>query len=93
MMDYNVLSYCDFYGSILSFWVTLLAMARLPSKMRSFLHMVGALGLALGVEYDRHGLWVFVAPAACGLVVMAISWVSTTLSVCVLFVHLPMCLS
>ncbi|XP_064605252.1 transmembrane protein 8B-like isoform X2 [Liolophura sinensis] len=75
MMDYNVLSYCDFYGSILSFWVTLLAMARLPSKMRSFLHMAGALGLALGVEYDRHGLWVFVAPAACGIVVMAISWV------------------
>ncbi|XP_021343555.1 transmembrane protein 8A-like isoform X2 [Mizuhopecten yessoensis] len=75
MMKYDVLSYCDFLGSIMSFWVTILAMARLSSPVRSFFHMLGALCLALGVEYDRHGLWVFVVPAAFGIIIMSISWV------------------
>ncbi|XP_069128098.1 post-GPI attachment to proteins factor 6-like isoform X2 [Argopecten irradians] len=75
MMKYDVLSYCDFLGSIMSFWVTILAMARLSSSVRSFFHMLGALCLALGVEYDRHGLWVFVVPAAAGIIIMSISWV------------------
>jgi len=75
-MKYDVLSFCDFLGSIMSFWVTILAMARLSRPVRSFFHMSGALCLALGVEYDRHGLWVFVIPAATGVAIMAISWVS-----------------
>ena len=76
MMDYDVLSFCDFYGSIMSFWVTLLAMSRLNDTIRSFFHMLGALCLALGVEYNKHGLWVFVTPALGGLVIMSVSWVS-----------------
>ncbi|KAJ8305317.1 hypothetical protein KUTeg_015862 [Tegillarca granosa] len=75
MMKYDVLSYCDFLGSIMSFWVTILAMARIKDGLRSFLHMLGALCLALGVEYDRHGLWVFVVPAVTGVIIMFISWI------------------
>ncbi|KAL5020916.1 hypothetical protein ScPMuIL_000071 [Solemya velum] len=75
LMKYSVMSYCDFYGSILSFWVTILAMARISVNLRSFLHMAGALLLAVGVEYDRHGLWVFVAPAGIALAVMVTSWI------------------
>ena len=76
-MHYNVLSYCDFYGSIMSFWVTLIAMAKLREPLRSLAYMIAALCLALGVEYDRHGLWVFVVPVMIGITVMAISWVSS----------------
>ncbi|CAG2218559.1 Transmembrane protein 8B,Post-GPI attachment to proteins factor 6 [Mytilus edulis] len=75
MMDYGVLSFCDFYGSIMSFWVTLLAMSQLNDTVRSIFHMLGALCLAMGVEYNKHGLWVFVAPALTGVVIMSISWV------------------
>jgi len=60
----------------MSFWVTLLAMSRLNDNVRSFFHMLGALSLALGVEYNKHGLWVFIAPALSGVVIMSISWVS-----------------
>ena len=75
MMDYNVLSFCDFLGSIMSFWVTIIAMAKLTERVKGFLHVLGALGLAFGVEYARHGLWVFVVPTSVGVLIMLISWV------------------
>lgn len=50
-------------------------MAKLPDKAQNFVHMVGAVGVALGVEYDRTGLWVFVLPTGIGLVILVTSWV------------------
>lgn len=75
LMRFNVLQFCDFYSAILSFWVTLVAMADLPWKMSSVLHMGGALTIALGVEYERTGLWVFAVPLTIGIVVLKISWI------------------
>ena len=75
-MKYEVMAHCDFYGAIMSFWVTLIAMARLPDPVRAFLYMVGALGLAVGVEYDRHSLWTFLVPAALAFLITAGCWVS-----------------
>ncbi|XP_054708234.1 post-GPI attachment to proteins factor 6-like [Uloborus diversus] len=72
----SVLQFCDFYSAILSVWVTLIAMAKLPYQMQSFIHMAGAVGVALGVEYDRTGLWVFALPAGMGLVILLTSWVT-----------------
>lgn len=74
LMKYEVLQFCDFYCAILSFWVTLIAMANLPSKLVSIAHMLGALGIALGVEYQRTGLWVFVIPVGTGVLIMMLSW-------------------
>lgn len=79
MMTFEVLQFCDFYSAILSFWVTLIAMANLPPKFVSVAHMVGALGIALGVEYERTGLWVFVVPVGTGVIIMMISWVRDAL--------------
>ena len=76
MMDYNVLSYSDFYGSILSFWMTLLAMAEMSSRLRSICHMLGVLGISIGVQYKRRGIWAFVIPAGLGVIIMLASWVS-----------------
>ncbi|KAL3869229.1 hypothetical protein ACJMK2_041937 [Sinanodonta woodiana] len=75
MMKYEVLSFSDFYGSILSFWVTLIMLAKIPKTVKSFLHAMGFLGLAIGVEYDRHSLWVFVVPATLGILAMVVSWI------------------
>ncbi|KAK3089851.1 hypothetical protein FSP39_007066 [Pinctada imbricata] len=75
MMDYNVLSFCDFLGSIMSFWVTIIAMSKVTDRLKGFLHVLGALGLAFGVEYARHGLWVFVVPTTLGILIMLISWI------------------
>ena len=75
MMKYEILSFSDFLGSILSFWVTLLAMAEISPRLRAIGHMVGFLGIAIGVEYRRHGVWAFAAPAGLGLIIMLASWV------------------
>ena len=51
-------------------------MAHLPSRIRTFAHVIGALGVAIGVEYDRHGIWVFAVPAGLAAAIMFGSWVS-----------------
>lgn len=75
LMRLSVLQFCDFYSAILSIWVTLIAMAKLSPTLQSLSHMLGAVGLALGVEYDRTGLLVFIIPAGTGLVIIIISWI------------------
>lgn len=75
MMQYDVLSFSDYLGSILSFWVTILAMAELSSQLRAICHIVGILGIAIGVEYKRHGIWAFAAPAGLAFIIMLASWV------------------
>ena len=75
-MRLSVMQFCDFYSAILSFWVTLVAMSDLGETMTSLAHMAGAVGIALGIEYDQTGLWVFVIPVLSGVFILLISWVS-----------------
>jgi hypothetical protein len=65
----QVLQFCDFFCSILAFWVTLIAIAGIPSRAASTLHMVGVLIIAVGVEYNRTGLLVFIIPFGLGVVI------------------------
>ncbi|XP_076346292.1 post-GPI attachment to proteins factor 6-like isoform X3 [Tachypleus tridentatus] len=76
IMRLSVLQFCDFYSAILAFWVTLIVMANLPVTLQSLTHMAGAVGITLGVEYDRTGLWVFLVPSGVGLIILTISWVT-----------------
>ncbi|XP_066997236.1 post-GPI attachment to proteins factor 6 isoform X2 [Anabrus simplex] len=66
---YEVLQFCDFFCSILAFWVTLIAIAGIPSHVASTLHMIGVLIIAVGVEYNRTGLLVFIIPFGLGVVI------------------------
>ena len=75
MMKYSVLSFSDFLGSILSFWVTLLAMSEIGPRLRAICHIIGALGVAVALEYNQHGVWSFAIPAGLGFVIMVVSWV------------------
>lgn len=74
LLKYEVLQFCDFYSAILSVWVTLVAIAGLSHMVTSIAHMSGALGIALGVEYQRTGFWVFVIPFLIGLIILILSW-------------------
>ena len=76
MMPYGVLAHCDFFGSIMAFWVTLMAMSKLTYRLKAFFYMLAALGLAIGVTWDRHSLYTFLVPTATGVIIMIISWVS-----------------
>ena len=38
--------------------------------------MVGAIGLAMAVEWNEHGLWHNVVPIGIGVLVVLVSWVS-----------------
>ncbi|XP_069682298.1 transmembrane protein 8B isoform X2 [Periplaneta americana] len=75
LMRLNVLQFCDFYSAILSLWVTLIAMSDVRNALKSIAHMAGAVGIALGTEYNRTSLWVLVVPALVGVAVMTQSWV------------------
>jgi hypothetical protein len=37
--------------------------------------MVGAIGLALAIEYNRNGVFTFLVPAVMGFVILLASWV------------------
>lgn len=38
--------------------------------------MVGAVGVALGIEYDRSGIFTFLVPGVVGIIILFASWVS-----------------
>jgi len=75
LMRLNVLQFCDFYSAILSLWITLIAMSDVRSALKSIAHMAGAIGIALGTEYNRTSLWILAIPALVGVAVMTQSWV------------------
>ncbi|KAK3793150.1 hypothetical protein RRG08_024981 [Elysia crispata] len=74
ILEYNTLSFADFFASLMSFWVTLMAMARLKAYGRALLHVCGAVLIALGEVHNRHGLLEQMLPLAVGIAVMLLSW-------------------
>ena len=69
----EVLQFCDFFCAILSFWVTIISMAKLPEKLVSFLHMLGVLLVSILVQYNRTGIQVFAVPIPLGLLILTIT--------------------
>ena len=41
--------------------------------------MVGAVGVALAIEYDRTGVFTFLIPGVIGIIILIASWVKTFL--------------
>lgn len=75
ILDYSVLQYCDFYGSIYAVWVTAMALSELPDSLRSFLHIAGCLGILIGTQITLSGIWSFVIPVVIAVVILSTSWV------------------
>lgn len=76
IMPFRVLSFCDFLGAMVSFWVTIVTMARLPLHWTSFSYVVAILALAIGVEWDKHSLLTFLVPSVVAMLIMVVAWVS-----------------
>ncbi|ALC46842.1 CG13654 [Drosophila busckii] len=74
LVKIGVLQFCDFYCGLLAIWVTLIAMANVPEKLVSLLHMLGAILLAFGTELNKQSLWVFLLPALTGICLISTSW-------------------
>ncbi|GFO13355.1 transmembrane protein 8a [Plakobranchus ocellatus] len=74
ILEYNTLSFADFFASLMSFWVTLMAMAYVPAYPRAVLHVCGAVLIALGEVHNRHGLLEQMLPLVVGIAVMLLSW-------------------
>ncbi|XP_015609576.1 post-GPI attachment to proteins factor 6 isoform X3 [Cephus cinctus] len=72
---YEVLQYSDFFSGILAVWVTLVAMAGLPTQYISLCHMFGVLIIAFGVESDRTGLPSILVPLAMGTIIPMAAYV------------------
>ncbi|XP_060092632.1 transmembrane protein 8B, partial [Heteronotia binoei] len=79
IMDYDVLQFCDFLGSLMSVWVTVIAMARLQPVVKQVLYLLGAMLLSMALQLDRHGLWNLLGPSLFALGVMAIAWTARSI--------------
>ncbi|KAG6455273.1 hypothetical protein O3G_MSEX009136 [Manduca sexta] len=70
----NILQFGDFYGGLMSFWVTLLAMSIVSERFRSSFQLIGAIVIALLTTWNMHSFVSFVLPVAVGVVVLLVSW-------------------
>uniref|UniRef100_A0A3P8ZXH6 EGF-like domain-containing protein n=1 Tax=Esox lucius TaxID=8010 RepID=A0A3P8ZXH6_ESOLU len=78
IMEYDVLQFCDFLGSLMSVWVTVISMARLKSIIKQVLYLLGAMSLSMALQLDRHGLWNLLGPSLFALGIMAVAWTVRT---------------
>ncbi|XP_034956797.1 transmembrane protein 8B [Zootoca vivipara] len=79
IMDYDVLQFCDFLGSLMSVWVTVIAMARLQLVIKQVLYLLGAMLLSMALQLDRHGLWNLLGPSLFALGIMAVAWTARSI--------------
>ncbi|XP_041318252.1 post-GPI attachment to proteins factor 6 isoform X2 [Pyrgilauda ruficollis] len=75
IMDYDTLQYCDFLGSVVSIWVTILCMARLKKILKYVLFILGTLLIAMSLQLDRRGVWNMMGPCLFALLIMVTAWV------------------
>ncbi len=72
-VNQEVLQFCDFFCAILSFWVTISSLARLPESLVNAMNLFGSLLIAFLVQYNRTGYLVLIIPVPLGLAVFLIS--------------------
>ncbi|KAM5228396.1 post-GPI attachment to proteins factor 6 [Ctenodactylus gundi] len=75
ILSYDTLQYCDFLGSGVSTWVTILCMARLKTVLKHVLFLLGTLVIAMSLQLDRRGIWNLMGPCLFAFVIMASMWV------------------
>ncbi|XP_018430904.1 PREDICTED: transmembrane protein 8B-like [Nanorana parkeri] len=79
IMEYDVLQFCDFLGSLMSVWVTVISMARLQPIIKQVLYLLGAMLLSMALQLDRHGLWNLLGPSLFAVGIMAVAWTFRTI--------------
>ncbi|XP_060754563.1 post-GPI attachment to proteins factor 6 [Neoarius graeffei] len=75
IMDYDTLQFCDFLGSVVAVWVTIVCMARLKDTLKYVFFLGGALLIAMAMQLDRRGLWNLLGPVLFALAIMLTAWI------------------
>ncbi|KAM6352454.1 post-GPI attachment to proteins factor 6 isoform 5-T8 [Alca torda] len=75
IMNYDTLQYCDFLGSVVSIWVTILCMSRVKKILKYVLFVLGTLLIAMSLQLDRRGVWNMMGPCLLALIIMIAAWV------------------
>ena len=76
IMHYDTLAFCDFFGSVLSFYAVLITNAKIPEDLRTCLLMSGAMVIATLQNEDRFNNVAHILPLVVAGLVMIVSWVS-----------------
>ncbi|KAK7504007.1 hypothetical protein BaRGS_00004739, partial [Batillaria attramentaria] len=71
---YDSLQFCDFFGSVLSFWALLMTMARVKEGARTFLLLAGAMVIAVFQDSERLDVGATVGPIAVAAAILVASW-------------------
>ena len=74
-LQYRLYQFADFYLSLLSFWVTLLAMSRIKSGYMIPGLVSGIVIIGIMVESNPSGPIINIIPIATGTLIVIISWV------------------
>ncbi|OWK09978.1 TMEM8C [Cervus elaphus hippelaphus] len=70
-LRHDVLEYFSVYGTALSMWVSLMALADFDEPKRSTLVMFGVLTIAVRIYHDRWGYGVYSGPIGSAILIIA----------------------
>ncbi|XP_014474416.1 PREDICTED: uncharacterized protein LOC106744285 isoform X2 [Dinoponera quadriceps] len=70
IIKYEALQYSDFFSSILAFWVTLVAMAKLTNKFVLMCHMTGVFVITVTVQINKMCLNSILIPLMMGILIL-----------------------
>ncbi|NXF18866.1 MYMK protein, partial [Rhodinocichla rosea] len=73
-MRYDILEYFSIYGTALSIWVSLMALAEFDEPKRSTFIMFGVLTIAVRIYHNRWGYGVYSGPIGTAVLVITVRW-------------------
>ncbi|XP_070614319.1 protein myomaker [Erythrolamprus reginae] len=73
-MKYDLLQYFSIFGTALSMWVSLIALAEFDEPKRSTLVMFGVLTIAVRIYQDRWGYGVYSGPIGTAVLIITVKW-------------------
>uniref|UniRef100_F7B9H9 Myomaker, myoblast fusion factor n=1 Tax=Equus caballus TaxID=9796 RepID=F7B9H9_HORSE len=73
-MRHDLLEYFSVYGTALSMWVSLMALADFDEPKRSTFVMFGVLTIAVRIYHDRWGYGVYSGPIGTAVLIIAAKW-------------------
>ncbi|KAB0394058.1 hypothetical protein E2I00_001762, partial [Balaenoptera physalus] len=73
-LRHDILEYFSVYGTALSMWVSLMALADFDEPKRSTLVMFGVLTIAVRIYHDRWGYGVYSGPIGTAVLIIAAKW-------------------
>ncbi|XP_058157362.1 protein myomaker, partial [Dasypus novemcinctus] len=74
LLRQDLLEHFSVYGTALSMWVSLMALADFDEPRRSTAVMLGALTIAVRVYQDRWGYGVYSGPVGTAVLIIAVKW-------------------